>query len=498
MGKKRRREAAEGAPSSRNALRDARRVNAKVSKQEQKFRALWHRKTGAGYSLFGAYYGAQPDGCVVESSKPGAASAVPLDEPFARACRHAPHLARFIKALSLPLPLTFRLRFNYHRTRQVKEVREAFETEDLIHLIRPVAYDPLRSIYQGTSPAVCRNSLTKRGEHRDSRLRTVLMENTAGGLIARQELGSMLPVMALAGCTHGAIEKRSGHADDEETFGMMYGGRVLDLCASPGSKAMQALEIVGGNGRTKKKGRVVANDVNQSRLQALLDAVGRSGLPDDLVKRLVTTNHDASLFPYPKSGKLFDAVVADVPCSGDGTIRKDSAILPNWSPRTGNALHGLQLRILMRALELVRVGGTVAYSTCSLNPIEDEAVVSAAIRSANGTVELVDWPTTVLPGLVRRKGITNWSVADYVDDDTRGTSGADSEQDAVQHLHFYETYEDAVRAEMADAERSMWPNHLMDQQDYHLERCTRLWPQDQDTGGFFVALLQKMKPFKRV
>ena len=66
-----------------------------------------------------------------------------------------------------------------------------------------------------------------------------------------------------------------------------------------------------------------------------------------------------------KSHKPFDCIIADVPCSGDGTIRKDGRILPSWTPSIGNSLHSTQLKILKRALILVKTGGVVCYSTCS-------------------------------------------------------------------------------------------------------------------------------------
>jgi 16S rRNA C967 or C1407 C5-methylase (RsmB/RsmF family) len=182
------------------------------------------------------------------------------------------------------------------------------------------------------------------------------------GTLARQEIGSMLPVICLRSC--GSIKA---------------GSKVLDLCASPGSKCLQALEIVSAKRTDGKRGRVIANDVHTGRLDALRDAVLRSGMPESIWERVTYTNYDASVFPAPKSGKLFDAIICDVPCGGDGTIRKDKHILPMWSPNISNAIHKLQLKMLSRALELVRVGGVVCYSTCSLNPIEDEAIVSAVL-----------------------------------------------------------------------------------------------------------------------
>jgi hypothetical protein len=78
---------------------------------------------------------------------------------------------------------------------------------------------------------------------------------------------------------------------------------------------------------------------------------------------------------------LFDRVLCDVPCSGDGTMRKAPDIWRRWTPANGNGLHTLQLRIALRGAELLRVGGRMVYSTCTFNPVEDEAVVAEVRRA---------------------------------------------------------------------------------------------------------------------
>jgi multisite-specific tRNA:(cytosine-C5)-methyltransferase len=81
---------------------------------------------------------------------------------------------------------------------------------------------------------------------------------------------------------------------------------------------------------------------------------------------------------------LFDRILCDVPCSGDGTMRKNLGIWKTWQPMDGNGLHGLQLRILQRAMKMLAPQGRIVYSTCSLNPVENEAVVAGALRSNPG------------------------------------------------------------------------------------------------------------------
>ena len=92
----------------------------------------------------------------------------------------------------------------------------------------------------------------------------------------------------------------------------------------------------------------------------------------------------------------FDRILADVPCTGDGTMRKNPDIWPKWNPKHSHNLHGLQHRIGKRGLELLAVGGRLVYSTCSLNPVENEAVVARLVAEAAGAVRVVEVGTVYL------------------------------------------------------------------------------------------------------
>jgi len=92
---------------------------------------------------------------------------------------------------------------------------------------------------------------------------------------------------------------------------------------------------------------------------------------------------------------LFDRILCDVPCSSDAAIRKIPQKWSSWSPRESQTLHPLQIKILQRGLELLKVGGKISYSTCSLNPIEDEAVIAAILQLYGDKIRLLD---VELPG----------------------------------------------------------------------------------------------------
>merc|ERR1712166_1682392 len=120
---------------------------------------------------------------------------------------------------------------------------------------------------------------------------------------------------------------------------------------------------------------------------------------------------DASKYPIPKNG--YNIILCDVPCSGDGTCRKDLHIIKNWLPSIGNALHSLQKSILIRALQCIAVDGYVCYSTCSLNPIEDEAVVYGALNETNQIQHKQHKQKQSSNGLILHPGLSTWKVADY-------------------------------------------------------------------------------------
>ena len=150
---------------------------------------------------------------------------------------------------------------------------------------------------------------------------------------------------------------------------------------------------------------MVANDSDYKRAQLLIHQSARLPSPAFLV-----TNMDASNYPTLSLGTspapststttkkpkmkglpanttplLFDRILCDVPCSGDGTLRKNVGIWKTWNPMDGNGLHGLQTRILTRAMRMLEQGGRIVYSTCSLNPVENEAVIAEALKTVKGT-----------------------------------------------------------------------------------------------------------------
>ena len=333
-----------------------------------------------------------------------------------------------------------------------------------------------------------------------------LVSETSVGNISRQEIVSMVPPLLM-----------------DVKPGMI----VLDMCAAPGSKAAQLIEMIhsGEEARMRKNARknrqnegrqispegdalqeemaeeeesgdwsddgrasglLIANDTDYRRAHMLTHQMKRLNSPN-----LIVTNHDATMYPsikLPSDGQVhnrylkFDRILADVPCSGDGTCRKNVNVWKDWAPGNALGLFPTQLRILVRALQMLKVGGRVVYSTCSMNPVENEAVVGAAIERCGGLskVAIVDCGHA-LPTLKREVGLKDWKVMD-------------------KHGRIREKWQDI------EEERASYGNERLGRlseamfpalyERSPLERCIRIYPHLQDTGGFFIAVLEKKTEIK--
>ena len=147
------------------------------------------------------------------------------------------------------------------------------------------------------------------------------------------------------------------------------GWRVLDLCASPGGKTAQLAAFVGDDGF------VVSGELNPTRCRTLGGNVERMGF-----RNVMVMNGDgvyvASLFPG-----VFDLVLADVPCSGEGMFRKNPEALAVWSEETVRSLASRQKPILEAAAAAVKPGGYLLYSTCTFSTEENEEQIDAFLSS---------------------------------------------------------------------------------------------------------------------
>ncbi|KAF9890345.1 hypothetical protein FE257_006011 [Aspergillus nanangensis] len=324
-----------------------------------------------------------------------------------------------------------------------------------------------------------------------------LVAETDIGNISRQEVVSMIPPLLMD---------------------LRPGMTVLDMCAAPGSKSAQLMEKLhageedamlaaseqvkagtagpepigpeGLNDDGRTTGLLIANDSDFKRAHMLIHQMKRLSSPN-----LIVTNHDATLFPSIKlpsrpedNGKnrylKFDRILADVPCTGDGTARKNIGVWKEWTVGNALGLYPTQVRILVRALQMLKVGGRVVYSTCSLNPLENEAVVASAIERCGGSanVRIIDC-SQELPGLKRVPGVRSWKVMD------REGRFFNTWKEVEEHR---ET--EGIKGLGRIAEGMFPPTG--DNADLPLERCIRVYPHLQDTGGFFITVIEKLSEIR--
>ena len=147
------------------------------------------------------------------------------------------------------------------------------------------------------------------------------------------------------------------------------GAWVLDLCAAPGGKSTALAAMVG------REGMLVANEIDLGRAKILMGNVERLGLSNVTVTSLSPAKV-ADLF-----GGIFDVVVVDAPCSGEGMFRKNPLAVDEWNMDNVAMCAARQLDILREAARCVKEGGKLVYSTCTFAPAEDEDSVRFLVDS---------------------------------------------------------------------------------------------------------------------
>jgi len=207
---------------------------------------------------------------------------------------------------------------------------------------------------------------------------------------AAQLNGEVLPTGTVRVLQAGAIRALPGYDDGDwwvqdaaaalpaRLLGDVTGLKVADLCAAPGGKTAQ-LAAAGAH--------VTAIDRSGERLERLEENLTRLKLQAKIVEADATS----------VGGGPFDAILLDAPCSATGTLRRHPDIAWNKKPADITGLALLQGRLLNHALDLLKPGGLLVYSTCSLEPEEGEGQVSALLK-ARADVERVPLTAEDVPG----------------------------------------------------------------------------------------------------
>ncbi|MBU0758299.1 MAG: NOL1/NOP2/sun family putative RNA methylase [Nanoarchaeota archaeon] len=200
------------------------------------------------------------------------------------------------------------------------------------------------------------------------------------------------------------------------------GELVLDMCAAPGSKSTQIAQYM------ENKGILIANDFKGDRLKSLGVNVQRMGLTNTIMTLMFGQW-------FAKSSLRFDKILVDAPCSGTGTIRKSIKTLRIWNETMVERLASTQKKLIEIGFSILKPGAVMVYSTCSVEPIENEGIVSHLLDTFDDArLEDIELP------LKRTAAFTEYRGEKYHKD---------------------------------------------------VSKCLRLSPQDNDTEGFFVAKLRK-------
>ncbi|MGK0362244.1 MAG: 16S rRNA C967 or C1407 C5-methylase (RsmB/RsmF family) [Bradymonadia bacterium] len=206
------------------------------------------------------------------------------------------------------------------------------------------------------------------------------------------------------------------------------------LDAQPGETILDMCAAPGGKSAIiatamRNQGTLIANDRKASRLASLRRTLERLGITCAGVSR-----SDGVRLQEVEGG--YDRIMVDAPCTCEGTSRKADGHRGGTSPRYRNTAAQIQVSLLRHAVKLVKPGGRIVYATCTYAPEENEAVIDSATIAG----EFVVCPIPPIAGVHLAPGVTEWNGRSYRDD--------------VRH-------------------------------------AARLWPHQNDTGGFFAAVLER-------
>lgn len=164
-----------------------------------------------------------------------------------------------------------------------------------------------------------------------------------------------------------------------ETLAKSPGGKTLDLCAAPGGKSLILAESM------SEEETLVVNELSDNRRKRLRRVL-HEYLPEELLQKIKITGHDGSRWGLYEEG-VYDRVLVDAPCSGERHLLETKGEMEKWSKKRGEKLAIRQYALLAAAWQAVKENGHILYSTCSINPKENDGVIAKLLKRKEGEVE---------------------------------------------------------------------------------------------------------------
>ena len=371
----------------------------------------------------------------------------------------------FLKASVEELPIIFRINKIYTYSESLEEEISEYLLLNKDHFNNRVSRPRLNlldNIYQI-------DTLDKSNPI-DSGLKQILFTENDYGIL-RQELVSMLPVNLV---------------DIEES------DIILDMCAAPGNKTIQVLEIMSEKARAKNtlpSGVIIANELNDKRAGNMAHFF-KAHFPINIV---VTNNNAESLPVIEDENYRPNIVICDVPCSGDGTLRKNKMVRKKWKIDFGLENHFTQIKILDNAIRQCKNDGYIVYSTCAINPLENEAVVCHILEKYKDEIELINCSKKLRDMKIKfREGLIKWKVCIDVDKDNnyiwkeKFSEVKNNRNGLIKESMFHDIY----------TYKNNHPTALFKFTDpLNLRNCIRVYSHENNSDCFFIAVIHKKNNF---
>lgn len=158
------------------------------------------------------------------------------------------------------------------------------------------------------------------------------------------------------------------------------GDLVLDLCAAPGGKSLILIEAL------RNSGEIILNDTSPGRRERLKKVI-QQYVPRDIRNRVRITGKDGGVFSQTHANH-FDRILVDAPCSGERHLLKSPKHQQEWNSKMSGKLALRQYALLSGALEAVKPGGRIVYSTCSLSELENDQVIEKLLQKKANRVQV--------------------------------------------------------------------------------------------------------------